>query len=374
MDANGNVQITMSTDAADVSGQNGAFGDIVSGPHAIAFTHDGDYALLVDANSEDILVVDARAHVEVGLVRPLPGHQPEGIVLAADDHAAYVQERNTNDIVVLALDRSSGVLVATIDGAPIATLASDPMPADLRTGQHLFYSANSDEAPITRNHWVACATCHLEGRSDAVTWRFEQGPRDTPTNAGGMLGTGFLFRTADRNKVQDYWKTVDVEQGGTFDPNVPATATELDQIAAYVNHGIPLPIPPTTDATLVTKGAALFQSAGCATCHSGPRFTDSGGDNTNLDLSGSILLHDVGTCVTSGVFPDVPHADIDGDARGPCAYDTPSLNGIASTPPYFHDGSAFTLHDAVTRMLPAAHAEGMSDDDVTAIVEYLRSL
>ena len=50
----------------------------------------------------------------------------------------------------------------------------------LRLGQHLFYSANSDEFPITQNHWVACASCHIEGRSDAVTWRFEQGPRDTP--------------------------------------------------------------------------------------------------------------------------------------------------------------------------------------------------
>ncbi|CAN5157736.1 hypothetical protein BH11MYX1_BH11MYX1_02010 [soil metagenome] len=45
----------------------------------------------------------------------------------------------------------------------------------------------------------------MEGRSDQVTWLFAQGPRDTPSNAGGTVGTGLLFRTADRTQVADYW-------------------------------------------------------------------------------------------------------------------------------------------------------------------------
>ena len=40
--------------------------------------------------------------------------------------------------------------------------------ATMRHGQLLFHTANSDQVPITQNHWVACASCHLEGRSDAV--------------------------------------------------------------------------------------------------------------------------------------------------------------------------------------------------------------
>ena len=63
-----------------------------------------------------------------------------------------------------------------VDGLPIPRLdSSDPMPADMRLGQRLFYSANSAEFPMTQNFWVACASCHLEGRSDAVTWLFAQG-------------------------------------------------------------------------------------------------------------------------------------------------------------------------------------------------------
>jgi len=366
--ADGRYEQTLSSDAQDVPGVDGSFADVVSGPHALAFTPDGEYALMVAANSEDVLVVDASRRVEADLVRPLPGKLPEGIVISPDGSRAFVDQRNSADVAILRLDRSSGALEASVDGPPIARLRHDPMPETLRLGQALFNSANSGRFPITTEHWIACATCHVEGRSDAVTWLFAPGPRDTPSNAGGMLGTGFLFRTADRNQVQDYWHTINIEQGGRFDP--VAQASLLDALTAYVNQAIPLPEPPTTDAALVERGAAVFEHAGCGRCHSGARFTDSGMGNAALDLAGPVLLHDVGTCVTSGAFPDVAHADVAGNAREACAFDTPSLNGVSSSAPYLHDGSAATLREAIQKMpdAPASAAE------LDALVEYLRSL
>jgi hypothetical protein len=201
------------------------------------------------------LIVDAAARVEAQIIRPQPGHLPEGIVWAGGK--IYVQERSSEDVAAFAIAKSAAGVTATPDGAPFPTLAADPMPATLRLGQKLFYSANSDDLPLTQNHWVACASCHLEGRSDAVTWKFEQGPRDTPTNAGGVLDTGFLFRTADRNQVQDYWKTINVEQGGHFSVTDPSQKTLLDAIAAFVNDALPAPIPPSTDATHTMSGSAL---------------------------------------------------------------------------------------------------------------------
>lgn len=372
--ADGSYRETLSNDALDIPGTDGSFGDVVSGPHAIAFTSDGALALVVDTNSEDVLAIDARHDVEAELLRPLPGHMPEGIALAADESFAVIDERNTGDVAIVRLDRSGDRVALSVDGPPIARFATDPMPAALRLGQHLFYSANSDEYPITRNHWVACASCHIEGRSDAVTWRFEQGPRDTPTNAGGTLGTGFLFRTADRNRVQDYWRTIASEQGGAFDPT--SQARLLDAIAAYVNLGIPLPIAPTTDPQLVAAGRAIFERAdvGCSGCHSGPRFTDSGKGNPALDLAGPVALHAVGTCVTTP-FPDVAHADVAGDSRAACEFDTPSLSGLASTPPYLHDGSAPTIRDVLelTRG-KMGDISSLSAGEEAALVEYLRSL
>jgi len=293
---------------------------------------------------------------------------PDGIVLSPDGLHAYVDERVSGDVAVLSLDRSSGRLHVTVDGAPISRLSLDPMPETLRLGQALFNSANSSRYPITTNHWVACATCHMEGRSDAVTWLFAQEPRDTPSNAGGMLGTGFLFRTADRNQVQDYWHTINIEQGGRFDPK--AQSALLDALTAYVNHGIPLPRPATTDATLAQRGAQVFAASDCGSCHSGDRFTDSGNGNATLDLAGTVLLHDVGTCVSSGAFPDVDHEDVAGHPRTACDFDTPTLNGVGSSWPYLHDGSAVTLSDAVQKMPNAP----TSAADLDALVEYLRSL
>lgn len=372
--AGGGYATTLSVDAQDVAGADGAFADVVSGPHAIAFTADGRYALVADANSEDVLAIDARTGTQAALLRPLPGHLPEGIAIAPDGTRAYVDQRNTADIAVIRLDRAAGLALA-IDGDPIPRLVRDPMPAALRLGQRLFYSANSDAYPVTQNHWLACASCHLEGRSDAVTWRFAQGPRDTPSNAGGTLDTGFLFRTAVRSRVQDYWHTINDEQGGAFDP--VADAALLDALAAYVDLGIPLPVPPTTDPALVARGRAIFErpDVGCTRCHTGPRFTDSGQGNPALALDGDIVLHDVGTCVVSGPWPDAPSVDEAGQTHAACAFDTPSLSGVAASPPYLHDGSAPTLRDVLDRTRGRmGDISSLSSADEDALVEYLRSL
>jgi cytochrome c peroxidase len=389
-DASGTQRARLSVQPSGATaGASGAFGDVVSGPRSLTFSDDGKLAFVVDADSEDVLIVDAVNRVEATVVRPLPGHLPEGIVAYGD--TIYVQERNTEDVVAYKVQEGAedgGAVSVTQDGPAFTSLSNDPMPATLRLGQKLFYSANSDDVPLTQNHWVACATCHLEGRSDAVTWLFEQGPRDTPTNAGGLLDTGFLFRTGDRTKVQDYWKTIDVEQGGHFSAG-GAQEPLLDALAAYVNYAIPAPVPPTTDAahqlhgdglaSLRMQGETIFGQVGCDTCHMGPAKTDSGMGNPTLDLTGPILLHDVGTCVAGGPWPDVSHDDIDGHPRAACAFDTPALRGLADSAPYFHDGSAATLNDVLPAMLRASAAAGqppatLSTADEQALVEYLRSL
>jgi mono/diheme cytochrome c family protein len=190
-----------------------------------------------------------------------------------------------------------------------------------------------------------------------------------------MIGTGFLFRTATRSRVQDYWHTIDNEQGGDFDPDTHASL--LDALAAFVNFGIPRPVPPTTDPALVARGRAIFERAdvGCAACHAGPRFTDSGQGNSALALDGEVRLHDVGTCVTEGAWPDTALADVAGHPRTACDLDTPSLTGIASSPPYLHDGSAPTLRDVLERTRGhMGDISSLSPADEAALIEYLRSL
>ncbi len=359
-----------------VAGAGGSFNDVVSGPRAIAFSPDGKLALVANSGSEDVLVLDGDTGNERGLVRPLPAAFLEGVVVDHKGTHAYVDGRNTHNVVVLALQPSDPINPASVEGDPIERLQADPMPADLRLGQRLFYSANSSSFPITQNFWVSCSSCHLEGQTDAVTWLFLVGPRDTPSNAGGPINTGFLLRQALRNSVVDYDVTINLEQGGFFHRTDMLQKSLLDALASFVNYAIPFPQNPyrATDATLTAQqahGKDLFLQ-NCASCHSGDYLTDSGAGNAGLDLNGPIMLHDIGTCVTGGSFPDKPAADeVVGKMHTACDFDTPTLRGIGATAPYFHDGSAATLLDVVNR-LPASAALGSGDR--AALVEYLKTL
>jgi DNA-binding beta-propeller fold protein YncE len=390
LDAKGSAVARLSVSA--MPGDGGAFADVVSGPRALAFSPDGEFAFMVDTGSEDVLIIDARQRVEAGLVRPLPGHQPEGAVWGSNGKL-YVQERNTEDIAVIDVTEGAAGVTASVEPSVIGKLVTDVMPGNLRFGQHLFNSANSDEYPVTSNHWVSCTSCHIEDRSDAVTWLFTPGPRDTPSNAGGMLVTGFLFRTADRRSVKDYWKTIDVEQGGDYSAEAPSQAPQLEAIMNYVNHAIPFPVPPTADAAtmaLRAQGATVFRQSRCDNCHSGAFMTDSGQGNASLDLGGpvvesltpgGVLLHDVGTCVKAP-FPDVAHDTLDGYSRAACLFDTPTLRGLSDSAPYLHDGSAATIEDAVDAMLDGARNDASGQDvpshlsasDKEALVAYLKGL
>jgi cytochrome c peroxidase len=52
----------------------------------------------------------------------------------------------------------------------------------------------------------------------------------------------------------------------------------------------------------------------------------------------------------------------------------PSLRNVATTAPYFHDGSATTLDDAVRKMGLAQLNSTLTDEQVKAIVAYLGTL
>jgi YVTN family beta-propeller protein len=353
----------------------GAFSDVISGPRAIAFTPDGKLALVANAQSEDVMVFDAETGFEVSLVRPLPSTMLEGIVV---DHAgkhAYVDGRNTHDVTVLAIDEGNAVSPVKVDGASIDRLTLDPMPKELRLGQRLFYTANSAAFPVTKNFWVACTSCHIEGGSDAVTWLFAVGPRDTPSNAGGPINTGFLLRQALLSNVDQYDLIIRVEQGGSYTHDDPKQVKDLEALAAFVNYAIPFPQNPhrSPDGTLTdaqTRGQKTFQNL-CTSCHPGPYYTDSAAGNAGLDFSQPVVLHDIGTCVKTGTFPDRTAENFVGGVHTACDFDTPTLRGIFATAPYFHDGSARTLRDVVDRL---EFSSGLSDAEKEDLVAYMQTL
>jgi cytochrome c peroxidase len=52
----------------------------------------------------------------------------------------------------------------------------------------------------------------------------------------------------------------------------------------------------------------------------------------------------------------------------------PSLRNVAITPPYFHDGSAPTLREAVRKMGEAQLDQRLTDQQIEAITAFLNTL
>jgi len=96
------------------------------------------------------------------------------------------------------------------------------------------------------------------------------------------------------------------------------------------------------------NGYALFKSFGCVSCHQG------------VNVGANLFQQ-------HGIFHRLASPE-------PKVLRVPSLRNVATTAPYFHDGSAPTLADAVRRMARAQLDQSLSEPEIEAIVAFLNSL
>jgi cytochrome c peroxidase len=119
------------------------------------------------------------------------------------------------------------------------------------------------------------------------------------------------------------------------------------------------------------EGQALFAGKGrCTTCHAPPYYGNSTFFNIGLELGKS--------------KPDVGRFNVTKDEADRGAFKTPSLRSVELSAPYFHDGSAATLKDAVGYMASGGKPDpnktaalvptGLSDVEIERIVAFLNSL
>jgi len=111
------------------------------------------------------------------------------------------------------------------------------------------------------------------------------------------------------------------------------------------------------DATAAARGKLVFEGAGtCASCHSGPLFTDA---NTRLHPPSDSVAE-----------PESPSYAARSATK---MYRTTPLRGVWQHAPYFHDGSAATLDDVVATY-NTKRALGLTPQQRSDLVQYLRSL
>lgn len=133
---------------------------------------------------------------------------------------------------------------------------------------------------------------------------------------------------------------------------------KLPALQAY-QFSLVAPQPPANsfDAIAAARGKILFNNkAQCATCHSGPKFTD---------VTNGGILH----TQSASVATDKDYVNRSATKQ----WRVTPLKGIWQHAPYFHDGSAATLSAVVDKYNTSKNL-GLSSQEKTDLTEYLKSL
>jgi len=189
--------------------------------------------------------------------------------------------------------------------------------------------------------------------------------------AYGLAGIHSVTYTGDGDEIA-YWNryVAVVEMGGrgTFaEPRLnldvrngseDRVSDKLDALQAYqLSLAAPAPPAGSFDAAAAARGETLFDGkAGCTGCHAGELLSDA-----------NQRLHPPADSVAEPETPSYATRSATGQYR------TTPLHGLWQHPPYFHNGAAATLEDAV-RLYDLKGGLALSDGEIADLVEYLRSL
>ncbi len=252
--------------------------------------------------------------------------QPIGIAYAPDG-TLVVHEREPFQLEVFPAGAHGVPEVAPAFSVAIADYTAEHA---AQLGFNLFHT-------VTKGN-IACMSCHPEAGDDGHLWSLAEGKVRTQALKGGLTPTAPFHWAGDLADVPALLGETFVKRMGGETPSgeqAKDLGDWLDSIPAS------RPSEPAADP-LVAQGEKLFTSAACASCHSGPAFTN----NQTVDVG------------TGGRFQ------------------VPSLRGVASHGPWMHDGCAQTLRDRFTTCGGTQHGStaGLAPGDVDALVAYLRSL
>lgn len=109
------------------------------------------------------------------------------------------------------------------------------------------------------------------------------------------------------------------------------------------------------------RGLQTFIGSGCAGCHNGP-------------LLGGQRYEKMGLVHPYANIKDKGRMAVTGDPEDAYFFKIPSLRNVALTAPYFHDGEAATLEEAVKQMGWLQLGRKLNDSQVADIVAFLQTL
>jgi cytochrome c peroxidase len=245
----------------------------------------------------------------------------------------------------------------------------------------------------------SCNSCHdlathgADGRVSAVGHKGQPGTRNTPTvfNAASHIAQ-FWDGRAETVEQQAVFPILNPIEMANTEERVLQTLASIPRYvelfrAAYPGVEQPVTLANTGDAIgafergLTTRsrwndylagkkdalsaqekrGLRTFLDVGCMACHTGPQV-------------GASMYQRVGVIEPWPNQADIGRAAVTNAPGDKMVFKVPSLVNIAKTGPYFHDGSAATLKDAIRIMGRYQVGAELSDDEVNAIATWMDSL
>lgn len=338
---------------------------VTASPWEIAIHPDGDQSVVVFGATDDLFVMNVLDdnYRELTPIQHMNniGHNPRAVKYAPDGKWFWVY--NALDFEVVAYNSK------TLKQVGLVRVTENPLGDEILRGKRLFYSALM---PMASRRWIACSSCHPDSDPDGRTWQNPEGLRNTPPLVG-LAWTHPQHWSADRDETQDFEHTIRglLMQGRgliagpvaeSLGPPNKGRSRDLDALAAYTNsHTVPIsPHAKNGLSDAAKRGREVFFSkeTACATCHSGPFFTDS-------NPATKPTLHDVNT------------GRSDPSEKMPLKYDTPTLLGVYRSAPYLHDGSAKTLRDLLTTSNAGdkhGQTSQLNSAQVDDLIEFLKAL
>jgi cytochrome c peroxidase len=278
----------------------------------------------------------------------------------------------------------------------VATSASNPLTAEkIELGRMLFF-----EARLSRSQTVSCNTCHNLARYGAdveptsTGIKGQRGDRNAPSvyNAAANFVQFWDGRAPDVEAQASSPMLNPIEMGMLSEKQVTAVLNSIPEYVDRFQRAFPagngpvslsnaskaigaferkLLTPGRWDAFLRGDTAALtdeekagflkFYDLGCADCHNGP-------------LLGGNSYKKLGVKKRWPGLKDPGRARISKDPSDKFVFKVASLRNVAKTGPYFHNGSAATLDEAVRQMSEYQLGRVLNPSDVTAIVTWLNAL
>jgi cytochrome c peroxidase len=275
---------------------------------------------------------------------------------------------------------------------------TDLNPAKIALGRKLFADPR-----LSHDNQVSCSTCHdlKTGGTDRKARSIGIHGAVGVINAPTVFNSGFNFsqfwdgRAATLEKQIDEPLQLSTEMGSTWPEVIGKLKSSPEYVQAFrqvYGDGIQsehvkdsisefersLSTPNSRfdrylrhQANALTsrelEGYKLFKSLGCSSCHQG---MNVGGNMYQKVGVMASYFTDRGHITRA----DLGHFNVTGDPRDMYMFKVPSLRNVELTPPYFHDGSAATLPDAVRMMAKYQLGRHLTDQEVESIVGFLKTL